>query len=81
MNIYLLSQDINSGDGTYDSCVVYAASAADAQQTHPHSYSQYYDTWQSCNWADRPDQVVVKLIGVADATELAGIVCASYNGR
>ena len=81
MNLYLITQDVTCGYDTYDSCVVCAASEADARLIHPQErYAVSYGrNWDRHTWADRPDQVTAKLLGVADASLHAGVVCASYN--
>ena len=90
MNLYLLTQDENNGYDTYDSCVVAADSPKDAVLIHPNDevfgsdpMSKFegwakgtrrsYDTWCSS-----PEQVKVKLVGVA-AEGITGVVCASFN--
>lgn len=47
MNLYLISQDINSGYDTYDSAVVAAESEKDAREIHPSSFVTHVnnDKW------------------------------------
>lgn len=80
MNLYLLHQDINGGFDTYDSCVVCAASEAEARWIHPQERDpvDYDREWGLHNWVN-PDQVTAQLLGVADAAIPAGVVCASFN--
>lgn len=77
MNIYLISQNENSGYDTYDAAVVAAESEDEARQIHP----SYPNAWlhKSETWATVPENVSVRLIGVAvDGTE-AGEILASFN--
>ena len=80
MNLYLLSQAHNGGHDTYDSCVVCAASEAEARLIHPQEQQavDYDRAWDLYDWV-QPDQVTVMLVGVADAAIPTGVVCASYN--
>lgn len=90
--LYLLSQEINNGDSTYDSCVVCATDIESARRICP---SRPYeigknDKWFFCfsdgrkheekcdSWVDIKD-VEVRCIGVADDAIKVGIVCASFN--
>lgn len=47
MNIYLLSQSVNTGYDTYDSCIVTAIDEEDARTIHP---SQYNTHFRDGNW-------------------------------
>jgi hypothetical protein len=67
MNLYLLSQNVNTGYDTYDSCVVCAKNEDEARTLGP----------DHC-WCD-PCDVKVKLIGVADKGIVKGIVLSSFN--
>ena len=83
MYLYLISQDENNGYDTYDSAVVCAGSEAEAIKIHPSGYKNRKEIW----WEERldlydwttPDNVKVKLIGIADESIPQGIVCASFN--
>ncbi len=70
MNLYLLSQNVNDGYDTYDSCVVAAESADEARTITPSSFGY--------GWCS-PNEVVVKFIGNATEGVKAGIVLASFN--
>jgi hypothetical protein len=41
MNLYLVSQDINTGYDTYDSMIVSAESEIDARNIHPSCYFRF----------------------------------------
>lgn len=81
MNLYHISQDIESGYDTYDSCVVAAASEEDARRIHP---SEHRKDWPEkedsyLGWAHKPEQVTVRLLGVAAPGIERGVICASFN--
>jgi hypothetical protein len=93
VNLYLISQTVNSDYDTYDSAVVAAETAQQAQETHPSSHYRWHDdAWwfvysdgreshwgkQLSNWA-AATEVVVKLLSQADTTLPAGVICASFN--
>lgn len=71
MNLYLISQDENTGYDTYDSAVVAAETAEDAAKIHPDG--------SFGSWAKRPENVKVKLIGTATEGTPEGVICASFN--
>jgi hypothetical protein len=89
MNIYLLSQSVNNGYDTWDSCVVIAKDEEEARMTHPYyryfnddPYDEYnnwngmgrnYDRW--CN----AKYVSVELIGTAVDGMERQVVCSSFN--
>jgi hypothetical protein len=75
MNIYLLSQTDNDGYDTYSDCVVSAKSEDAARLISPSG--DFGGTWQS--WADSPQSVVVKLIGVAVDGTKPGIILSSFH--
>lgn len=88
MNIYLLSQGVNMGYDTYDSCVVVAKSEDDARLIHPaalrrDNLSIYFNgKWVKethGTWASQLAEVSVELIGKAKPGSDRGVVCASFN--
>lgn len=81
MNLYLLSQDANSGYDTYDSVVVAAESENEARLITPDCGSSE-EHWLDSSWRDwayTPDQVSVELIGVAADGTPSGVILASYH--
>lgn len=85
MNLYLLTQTVNRGYDTYDSCVVVAENEEDARMTRPDER-----TWDqerelaskgrpSMAWADAPKQVIVTHIGETSFYQEAQLVLASFN--
>ena len=76
MNLYLVSQGVNSDYDTYDSFVVAAESENDARAIHPSGRA-----WNGKNddgdWCAKED-VAVTLVGKA-AKLVKGVVCASFN--
>jgi len=85
MNLYLISQDENNDWDTFDSAVVCAESEEAAMNIHPDGRSELLDKggwgegWVGRTWCERPDQVTVKRIGIAEPGIAAGVVCASFN--
>lgn len=78
LNLYRLSQEIETGYDTYDSCVVAAESEDAACQIHPGT--GWDDQVTGCEtWAHKPDQVKVELIGTAVIGLEPGVVLASFN--
>jgi hypothetical protein len=94
MNLYLISQSINTGYDTYDSAVVAAESEHDAIRIHPSAefhefdengilYFKYVDgsrrqTEDDHCWT-RIENVSCKLIGTATEGIGRGVICASFN--
>lgn len=86
MKLFLLSQNLNNGYDTYDSCVVCAESEDEARKIHPSEYES--PTWYTeedplfCEkWVppSQIDKIEVKYLGEAYHKVNKGIVCASYN--
>lgn len=75
MNIYLIRQEENVSNGSFDGAVVNAGSEAEAQLTDPTSGSEWYKN----AWCD-PKFVTVELIGKAAEDAVAGVVISSFNG-
>lgn len=80
MNLYKISQHVNKGYDTYDSAVVCAETAIDAQNMDPGTGKEITN-WehQYQNWAPYSDQVIVTFLGIADEEIPKGIVVSSYN--
>lgn len=89
--LYLLSQNVNNGYDTYDSCVVCATSEDEARTTNPGGFRKWHDgTWwfqftdgkeekgEDHTWC-LPDDVKVEEIGEANDDVALGVVCASFN--
>ena len=74
LKLYLLTQDVNTGYDTYDSCVVAAFSKEDAKTITPN-----YGSWGSSTWARNPNQVQVELLGTTAKGIERGVVLASFN--
>jgi len=79
MNLYHISQTIRDGYDTYDSAVVAAPNEETAKTIHPDGETLYpwIDTYNT--WCQSPNQVSVKLIGVAAPNIQQGVVIASFN--
>lgn len=78
LNLYLLSQTVNNGYDTYDSCVVAAPSEEEARTIRPSSHSEWGDE-RAHSWARFPEEVKVTLIGLAEENVPEGVVLASFN--
>ena len=88
MKLYRISQTENSDYDTYDSAVIAAASAEEAQNTDPANgqpmSTLQYDgkpLWEYSynSWASSPDNVFVEYLGEAADQIEAGVICASFN--
>jgi len=85
MNLYLLTQTVNTGWDTYDSCVVAAETEVDAKYIHPSDYKNDPDeNWweEESNWYDdwaSPNKITITLIGLAVEGTNQGIICSSFN--
>lgn len=77
MNLYLLTQKVNTGYDTYDSCVVAAESEDDAKTIQPRELEFEPDDSFS-DWAS-PEYVFVEYLGVAAESVKRGVICASFN--
>jgi hypothetical protein len=93
MNLYLISQRVNTGYDTYDSAVVAAESEHDAIRIHPgyefHEFDEngilYFKfadgsrrQTEDYSWASI-ENVSAKLIGTATEGIERGVICASFN--
>lgn len=76
MNLYKISQIVNTGWDTYDSAVVAAETEEAARNTHPDV--EYGDFDVQYDWA-MPEDVTVELIGLAIEGTTAGVIVASFN--
>lgn len=74
--LWLIEQNSNQGYDTYDSAIVAARTKLEAMATHPggDTFGRDYGTW-----ADRPEQVTARCIGVTTTEACGTVVCASIN--
>jgi len=78
MNIYLISQTINTDYDSYDSAVIIAENEQKAKMTHPGEKEDWDGKNSSLSvWCDA-SKVSVKLIGTTKS-EKACVVCSSFN--
>ena len=82
MKLFKIYQNINKGYDTYDSAVVVANSAEEAQKIHPNDSSGDFSMYDS--WVSRPDLVSLiylgEVVGEPDNDIYPGaIICASFN--
>jgi hypothetical protein len=81
MNLYLLTQNKNTGYDTYDSCVVASESEEDAKTIHPNGEINLPNSereYSSYSWAE-PASIEAELIGIASTQITRGVICASFN--
>lgn len=77
MNLYLVSQSVNTGYDTYDAMIVAAPDEEAARLTHPRGSDGWKYDGQCGVWARYPSDVQVELIGQTDRG--AGVILASFN--
>jgi hypothetical protein len=82
MKLFRLHQNINTGYDTYDSAVVVADSAEEAQKIHPNGASGDFSMYDS--WVSRPDLVTLTYLGEVvgepdDDIYPGAVICASFN--
>ncbi len=82
MKLFKIYQSINTGYDTFDSAVVVADSAEEAQKIHPCGGSLDFKMYD--NWVSRPDLVkfiyLGEVVGEPDNDIYPGaIICASFN--
>tara|TARA_R100000935_G_C2742150_1_gene126288 strand:- start:272 stop:550 length:279 start_codon:yes stop_codon:yes gene_type:complete len=84
MKLFKIYQNINEGYDTYDSAVVVANSAEEAQKIHPNGKSGDFNLYST--WVARPELVELiylgEVVGEPDNDIYPGaIICASFNDR
>lgn len=77
MNLYLLTQDEETGYDTFDSVVVAALNGDQAKKIHPYG-DDAWGYWSGC-WPKSPEGVDAKLIGKAVDGTSAGVILSSFN--
>lgn len=86
LKLFLLSQDENSGNDTYDSIIVCAKSPEIAKEFHPDWKAKgpksLKELWKSpwSTWASSPEYVKIIYLGMAAKKFKENeIICASFN--
>ena len=84
MNLYLLTQDVNKGYDTYDSCVIAAETEEQAKHMHPSSYENnekwYENQEEKFGVWTLPKNINAELIGIAsDNIQQPRVICTSFN--
>lgn len=79
MNLYLLTQDENTGYDTFDSCIVAAETEEDARNISPSWNGKFKEGATYYDWASSPENVRAKLIGIATDGTHSGVILASFN--
>lgn len=80
MNLYLISQDVNTGYDTFDSAVVAAETEEEAKTIHPADYNSDEPVTENTGDVWSPlSKVQCKLLGTAIESTEKGVICASFN--
>lgn len=84
LNLYLISQDHNSGWDTYDSAVVAANTYEEARHIHPSYFVEDKQWWENDNTRNHdswthPNKVTVELIGTTNNYSKPTVILASFN--
>ena len=80
MKLYLISQDQNKEDDTFDSAVVAAPDEKTARKMNP-ANGKPMKKWNSpySTWCNGKKKVTVRYLGEAVDDVEKGVVCASFN--
>jgi len=81
MKLYLLSQGVNTGYDSYESCVVCARNEKEAKTISP---SPSINQWPSGHnsygtWTDDVSKITAVEIGTAKRGMKKGVICSSFN--
>ena len=83
MNLYLLTQTINTGYDTYDACIVAAPNEQEAKDITPTNEAFYLNkngySYGNSGWCDSADEVTCTYIGKATKGTPKGVILASFN--
>jgi len=78
MNLWKISQTVNTSWDTFDSAVVAAETEDEAVRMHPGdgdiSEDKGFETWTT-----KPVDVTCVYLGIAKDNTPKGVICASYN--
>lgn len=79
MKLFLLTQNVNRGYDTYDSCIVCAENHEKAIQFHPNG-RKFSDMGENIgyDWV-KPEEVDWKIIGEASEYIDEGVILSSFN--
>ena len=69
MNLYLVTQNANTGQYTYEFAVVAAETEEEAKTVHP-----FDETWAKC-----ANQVSAEYLGIAKEETKKGIIIPAFN--
>ena len=82
MNLYKISQTVNTSWDTYSVAIVAAETPEAARRIHPSPALQDDPEWIEKSWFRgwaHPDQVQAEYIGEASPGTAAGVILASFN--
>jgi len=74
MKLFKIWQDVNTDWDTYDSAVVCAKTAKEAQGISPAGTETFSD-----NWCEKKESVLVEYLGEAPKGMKKGVIVASFN--
>ena len=85
MNIYKLTQKINTWYDTYDSIIVYAENEEEAKKISPNDWEtptkeQFFSarSWEFTTWGYK-EAIEVEFLGIASDYNSSWIILASFN--
>jgi hypothetical protein len=80
MNLYLISQTVNTNYEVFESAIVAAHSEDEARSIHPNGDLYWNGKPDKFNntWCTKED-VIVKLIGTAADNIMIGVICSNFN--
>jgi len=82
MNLYHVSQTQNDEYDTYSDFVICAETEDEARHADPNTGRRITEEGWKARWSDwcnDPKHVSVRLIGAADESVEAGVICSSYH--
>lgn len=81
MNLYLISQDANTGYDTYDSAVVCAETEEEARLIHPSFYGENWNGIEEGSFGTWTNSINVKVALIGKAVEgiTKRVILSSFN--
>jgi hypothetical protein len=85
MNLYKITQSVNTDWDTYDSAIVAAPNEEKARVMHPNGRKSHrldrkrVSMYSRGTWAIYSSDVTVEFIGVASEKTQREVICASFN--
>lgn len=80
MQLWLMTQSVNTDYDTYGAAVVAAETEEDAREIHPDRSNRPSVDWKEWDgWVMDKSHIVCTLIGIATPGTKRGVICASYH--